>query len=267
MSDTVHATVAPNGVPQPRRPAGGLPRSMPPLRHDRLPVLLRRLGQEKTAGPRTVVVPQGVGAGAAAGILLTGWAVRFTSFPDGRRQIQEVLLPGDLLGLENLVFERAEHGVQTVTMATYLAVEPERLLEALARSSALATRLIGSLLREQRRLNKHLSYLGRCSAEERMARFFLDIYKRLTARGLAPRGSFPLPLYQQEIGDHLGLTIVHVNRVLRRLREQGIVALRQHQVTIGDFERLCATAALSTGAALSTTAPLSTGAEVTTAPT
>jgi CRP-like cAMP-binding protein len=98
---------------------------------------------------------------------------------------------------------------------------------------------VGYLLDRERRHAERLAVgLGHRDAEARLAAFLLDLYDRLRAHGLVSSRSFRLPMTQQQIGHHLGLTVVHVNRVLRRLREKGIALVRQNVVIIADFDRL-----------------------------
>jgi CRP-like cAMP-binding protein len=199
-------------------------------------------GRIVTAEPRAQLVSAGLD-GSTAGVLLSGWACRSAYLPNGRRQIVDVLLPGDLFGLEAAVLGRSEHVVMALSEASFQSFDAGRLRERLMSKPQLAFGVIGFLLNEQHRQNQHIVSLGRCRAEERMARFMLGLRARLTDRGMVPNNSFRLPLTQQEIGDHLGLTVVHVNRVLRSLREAGALTLRDRTVRIGNLDRLSLLAA------------------------
>src|SRR3954466_1403051 len=96
---------------------------------------------------------------------------------------------------------------------------------------------------DERRLHNWVTALGRGNAEERIATLLLDLRGRLFQAGLANGSEIQMPLTQQEIGDHLGLTLVHVNRVLRRLRENGIVTVQRGIITVDDITRLAKIAA------------------------
>jgi CRP-like cAMP-binding protein len=99
------------------------------------------------------------------------------------------------------------------------------------------------LAEDERRLHNWVAALGRGSADERIATLLLDLRGRLCWAGLAKGDGFQMPMTQQEIADHLGLTLVHVNRVLRRLREAGIVTVQRGVVTVNEMARLSRLAA------------------------
>jgi CRP-like cAMP-binding protein len=90
----------------------------------------------------------------------------------------------------------------------------------------------------QRRADRLLTAISSCDARGRLAMMILDLYKRLRGRKLISTGSFNVPLTHQHIGAYLGLTVVHVNRVLRSLRDERIACLERHCLTILDMQRL-----------------------------
>ena len=94
------------------------------------------------------------------------------------------------------------------------------------------------LAEDERRLHNWVAALSKGSADERIATLLLDLHGRLHHAGLANGDAFRMPMTQQEIGDHLGLTLVHVNRVLRRLREAGIVTVQRGMVWVEEMEQL-----------------------------
>src|SRR5579884_1285742 len=166
-----------------------------------------------------------------------GWAYRAVDWPDGRRAIVEIHLPGDIVGLDAAVLDRPVDEVVAVTALTMQAIDTATLAELMA-SPAAAAAVFRLLAEQQQRVDRLAAALARRDAHERLALMLVDLYDRLRRRDLISSFSYALPLTQQQIGDHLGLTLVHVNRVLRSLREKEIVSVDRHVVTIRDLDRL-----------------------------
>jgi CRP/FNR family transcriptional regulator len=175
--------------------------------------------------------------------LRTGWACRLREWSDGRRAILDLYLPGDVIGLESALRERAEDDVVALTLITVDSIGTSSVLPDLLASQAGATYLTWLLAEQQRRVDRLAAATARLDAQSRLAMMLLDLYERLRERQLIATMSYNLPLTQQQIGDHVGLTLVHVNRVLRGLRESRIVTLDRHVVMIRDLERLRSLAA------------------------
>jgi CRP/FNR family transcriptional regulator, anaerobic regulatory protein len=173
-----------------------------------------------------------------------GWAARTRLIEDGRRQIIAVFLPGDLMGIKSMLLERQPDNIECLADVRVRGVDHKRLLELVKQDHGVALRLMFQLGEDERRLHNWMTALGRGDAEERIATLLLDFRGRLSplGGGAAPN-TFRMPITQQEIADHLGLTVVHVNRVLRRLREDRLVTVKQGVVTIGDLPGLSELAA------------------------
>ena len=169
--------------------------------------------------------------------LRTGWACQFPDIISGRRTIVDVYLPGDVIGLDTLLGNRPLTNVLVLTSATAQAIPPHRLVELMAdRSTAL---FIAWLLgQRQRRADRLLAAISGLDARGRVASMMLDFHRRLRRRRLITGVTYSLPLSQIQIGQYLGLTVVHVNRVLRSLRAERILELEKHCVTIIDLDRL-----------------------------
>jgi CRP-like cAMP-binding protein len=154
--------------------------------------------------------------------LYSGWAFRFKTLPDGRRQILNFLLPGDLLGLQAAMFDVAQHGIEALT-DVQLCLLPRRKVWALfERMPGLAFDLAWLGSREEGYVDENLTGVGRRSAAERAAALIIMLYKRARALGLVTEGAFAFPLTQQHIADALGLSLVHTNKTLARLRRLGM---------------------------------------------
>lgn len=176
-------------------------------------------------------------------LLESGWVARTRLIEDGRRQMIVVFLPGDLMGIKSMLLESQPDTIECLTQAYVRTIDHNRLLELVAQDHAASVRIMFQLAEDERRLHNWVAALGRGNAEERIATLLLDLHGRLFQAGLANGEGFQMPLTQQEIADHLGLTLVHVNRVLRRLREAGMVTVQRGVVRIDQMARLSRVAA------------------------
>ncbi|KPQ05629.1 MAG: cAMP-binding putative transcriptional regulator [Rhodobacteraceae bacterium HLUCCA12] len=184
--------------------------------------------------------------GSSAFVLSKGWACSYKLLPDGERQIVDFQIPGDFLGLRSILFRTSDHSIEAVTRIEASEVLPSDILDAFTRAPRLATAVLWAASRDEAMVVEHLVNLGRRSAEERMAHFLLELGARLTLVGLGDRKGYDCPLTQYHLADVLGLSAVHVNRVLRHLREEGLVTFRQGHVIFDDFARLKTLAAFDT---------------------
>ena len=152
----------------------------------------------------------------------SGWAFRFKTLPDGRRQILNFLLPGDLLGLQAAMFDAALHGIEALT-EVQLCVLPRRdVWRLFGDMPALAFDVTWLGSREESIVDENLTSAGRRTATERVAALIVGLYKRAKSLGLVAGETFAFPLTQQHIADALGLSLVHTNKTLARLRRLGM---------------------------------------------
>jgi CRP-like cAMP-binding protein len=166
---------------------------------------------------------------------------------DGRRQVLNIALPGDFIGFPASFFETALYSITALSDATVSWVPFARLFGLFQEHPRLAAVLFCSFSCEAAMYAEHLIDVGRRSARERVAHFLLELLTRLQAIGLADERSYRMPLTQELIGDALGLSVPHVNRTLRRLREDGLVAIERQIVAIPDLEALAAIADFEQG--------------------
>lgn len=157
--------------------------------------------------------------------IYSGWALRLQILPNGRRQILGVLLPGDTVGLEFLAGHPAHYSVRAVTEVAYCVLHTSSVTEAMMAHPWFSQRVLHLLWREWRLNDEWVTRIGTCSAEERIVSLLLDLHARLVPRGMARGGQFTLRLTQQHIADTVGLNVIHVNRVLRRLRVSGLLSV------------------------------------------
>ena len=184
--------------------------------------------------PRTELMAEGHEI-AAPLLVVEGWAAHVRILPYGRRQFLHFLLPGDLIGVRLYAHPLATSSVIAVT-PTRIGRAPEAgLSPSLARVYALNDAL------ERAYLLAQITRLGRLNAHERLADFLLELHERFALAGLVRGdGRFDMPLTQEVMADVLGLTPVHVNRVVQHSRRDGWLEWRAKRVTIHDPEQLAA---------------------------
>jgi CRP/FNR family transcriptional regulator, anaerobic regulatory protein len=170
-------------------------------------------------------------------MLHRGWACRVREWPDGRSIIPEIYVAGDLIGFETALRMRPDDEVAAIQPVTVQVLEADIVPTLFARRST-ATYLAWLIGETQRRAERRADRLARFDAQERLAEMLVDLHERLRRRDLVTAGSFNLPLTQQQIADHLGLTVVHVNRTLRLLREEKVAIVDKHVVILHDMTRL-----------------------------
>lgn len=159
--------------------------------------------------------------------LYSGWAFRYKTLSDGRRQILSFLMAGDFIGVQQKMGDAAAHGVDTLTDASLCVFQRDALWELHRRSPTMGFNITWLTAHEESLVDDTLLSVGRRSAEERIARLLILLFKRAAA--LQPDlgvGGVPFPLTQQHIADGLGLSLVHTNKTLRKLERRGL-----HQIT------------------------------------
>jgi len=167
-----------------------------------------------------------------------GLACSFRTMPDGRRQIMGFLLPGDLIDLDGYMVGHMDHSVGALTPCKLAAVPHQRLHDALEQHAGLVRALWAATLAEGCVTREWLVGLGRRSAYSRIAHLLCEVVARMKTLGLTDGSVCDLPLTQQELADSLGLSLVHVNRVLQRLRASGLVSLGRGSLQVHDWKGL-----------------------------
>lgn len=171
-------------------------------------------------------------------ILAEGWVCSYKLLRDGTRQIVDVQIPGDFLGLRSVLLRTADHNIVPVTAIEASEVLESDLLQAFSTTPRLATAVLWAASRDEAMVVEHLVGIGRRDALQRTAHFLLELGARLILVGRGTREGFACPLTQYHLGDALGLSAVHVNRVLRELRETRLLTFQRGQVTIHNFDAL-----------------------------
>jgi CRP-like cAMP-binding protein len=220
-----------------------------------LPPLVLKLGRivDLTAGDVTALArlgdsPRRCAAGhtlveagrriSAAVLVHAGWAFRHRTLRDGRRQVMDFVLPGDICDPTVFVTPRADFSMQTLTDLSYSLIKAEDVLELVNHSPRIGAALWWAEAHEEAITRAHLVAVGRLSAYERVAYLLWELWTRLRMVNLAAGDGFELPATQELIADAAGLSFVHVSRTLRRLQQEGLIRRSHKTWRILDVTRL-----------------------------
>jgi CRP-like cAMP-binding protein len=176
--------------------------------------------------------------GHKAYVLQEGWACSYKDLPNGSRQIISFPIAGDCVGLRSVLLQTADHSFIALTDAVVSPIEGRHILDCVNEYPRLGAALLWAASRDEAMVVEHLVSIGRRNAIERTAHFFMELAERLSLIGLATKTEFKCPLSQFVLADALGLTAIHINRVLRELREKDLLTLRKGTVRIHDLDAL-----------------------------
>ena len=171
--------------------------------------------------------------------VLTGWGFRYKLLPDGRRQIVNYIMPGDLIGLQGTLSGEMQHSVETLSPMTLCMFERNELMSLYRAQPALAYDITWLASREECMLDENLLSIGRRNAVERLAYLVAFLLDRARASGLlAANARSRLALTQHHVADTLGLSLVHTNRTIRRLAQQKLLRWGDGGFEVLDAEAL-----------------------------
>jgi CRP-like cAMP-binding protein len=171
-------------------------------------------------------------------LLMSGWAYRYKLLRDGSRQIMAYLIPGDLCDIHIFILKEMDHGIGLLSNAKVAAISRQEMASLLDKRPMIARSLFWATLVDEAVLREWLVNMGQRDAYERIAHLFCEMWTRMHKVGLVLRQEFSLPLTQEELGDTLGLTSVHINRMLQRMRAEGLISLSKGQLTIHNIDRM-----------------------------
>lgn len=196
--------------------------------------------------PRVDLLRQGEGTGPLH-VLIEGWAIRYKTLEDGRRQILSVLIPGDIFDINGHLAKSMDHSIATLTPSRLALLDDDFLDTARKRHPDLEKLLwcdmhVSSAIQRERSTS-----LGQRTARERMAHMLCELFLRQRSVGLSTGRRCSFHLTQTELAEALGMTPVYVNRTLQDLRREGLIQLEQRSLTILDLPRLEATALFDGG--------------------
>lgn len=165
-------------------------------------------------------------------LLCSGWAFRYIPLGNGRRQILRFLLPGDLFSVVNVFDSQFQSSFMALTDVQISCFQRSEIRSRSATSRALQVAIEDSCKEEHALANELLAVLGLRSAPERVAYLFLHLTRRLKVRSVIRDDRYRFPLRQRDIAEAVGLTPVHVNRILGGFRDQGICVLSDGVLTL-----------------------------------
>lgn len=171
-------------------------------------------------------------------LLIEGFICRYMDARDGYRQLVSYQIPGDFVDLHGYPTRHIDHDIASLTEVRIALVPHERLDTIMATMPHLAQLLWFSTLLDAALHREWIFRIGRLDALGRVAHFLCETNLRMASVGRAVDGRFAMPLTQQDLGEACGLTSVHVNRTVRRLREEGVAQISRGHAHVMDFARL-----------------------------
>lgn len=171
-------------------------------------------------------------------LLLDGWAYRYKVVADGGRQIVAYLIPGDLCDPHVFILARMDHAIGLLSDARVAVIPRQAIIEATRRRPGLAQALWWSTLVDEAVLRHWLVNMGQRDAFDRIAHLFCEMWERMNQVDRTHGGSFTMPVTQEQLGDTMGLTPVHTNGVLQRMRGAGLISIEGKRVTIHDMAEM-----------------------------
>jgi CRP-like cAMP-binding protein len=171
-------------------------------------------------------------------LIVEGFVCRYKLLGEGQRQIMSFHIPGDMPDLQSLHLRTMDHSLSALTPTTAVFIPHAAIHEVTRTVPEIASVFWRDTLIDAAVFREWLAGVGRRSAHQRIAHVICEVYVRLRSVGLAHDDAFQLPVTQAELADALGLSSVHVNRVLQDLRRDGLITYRGKFVVIGDWDRL-----------------------------
>ena len=212
-----------------------------PFTEDELAFMERFKAGELVVEAGTTILMEGSNAPQLFTVLY-GMGTRHKTLENGRRQVINFLFPGDLIGLQAGIMGEMKHSVEATTSMKLCVFKRDQLWEVFRVQPARAYDLTWIAAVEEHFLGETIASLGQRDAMERIAWALLRMYQRLTALGLGKDGIVPLPFRQQDLADALGLSVVHTNKTLARLRADRVVSWAGGELRVHDLARLAETA-------------------------
>lgn len=171
-------------------------------------------------------------------LIVRGWAARYKLLKDGKRQITAFLIPGDLGDVHVTLLSHMDHGIVALTPCTVAYLDSSELHRVTSDNSRLARAMWWSTLVDEATLRQWVVNVGRRDAYQRIAHVLCEVHARMELVGLVEDGRLPLPLSQDELADATGLTAVHTNRTIQRLRQDGLIEIGGGMLRVPDIEAL-----------------------------
>ena len=180
-------------------------------------------------------------------IFLSGWAFRYKTLEDGRRQIVSFILPGDTCDPHLHLLSAMDHSIATLTPVVYSELEGPSFERLMTADRSVGAAFHCETLAARAIQHEWAVNLGRRDALERVAHVICELFERLRVVGLVEGNSFSFPVTQTDLADATGLSTVHLNRTLQELRASGLITLKDRSLTILDLQSLANTAMFNPG--------------------
>lgn len=204
---------------------------------DEVRLLQERMAETQTFAPGEYLVREGERIGYSS-LIIDGFACRCKDNLDGQRQIMEVQIAGDFVDLHSYPLEMLDHAICTLSHCTIVKFYHPDISEIIDLSPRVARILWFTTMVDASIHRQWIVNIGSRSGKSRIAHLLCELYSRSEVVGLADGYSYRLPLNQSQIGECLGFTQMHVNRLMRELREDGLATLQSQTVRIQDWEGL-----------------------------
>ncbi|WP_417723321.1 Crp/Fnr family transcriptional regulator [Salipiger sp.] len=176
--------------------------------------------------------------------VLSGMGVRYKTLENGRRQVLNFIFPGDFVGLQAGVLGEMRHSVEATTKMSLCIFRRDDLWRLFRTQPTLAYDVTWISAAEEHFLGETIATLGQRDATQRIAWALYRVYQRILASGLGKKGKVPFPFRQQDLADSLGLSLVHTNKVLARMRLKSLLSWSDGVLCIDDVEALAEVALL-----------------------
>ncbi|HZP69584.1 MAG TPA: Crp/Fnr family transcriptional regulator [Pseudolabrys sp.] len=171
-----------------------------------------------------------------------GFSVRYKLLRNGKRQIVNVVLPGDVVGLPGSFYDRAMYSVTAITDLKVSVCGLESYIQLCYQRPQFALALCWMAVQELTTNAEHVVNLGRRTPIERLSHFLLEVHTRLRTVGRADDDGFTLPFSQEILADVLGLSVPHLNRMMQQLRTDRLIVDKDRHLKFVDVDALKALA-------------------------
>jgi CRP-like cAMP-binding protein len=201
-------------------------------------VALTKMAVEHVRKPRGAGIIAAGEETAHVFVVSRGWALRYRTLDDGRRQIVNVMLPGDCFDLQALIKTKADHSIEALTSVDLLRLSSEEFLDAIGSNASLATAFWWAAVQEESILREQIVRLGRRTGRERLAHILLELRRRLLHAGQDVGDTLNLPMSRDVLADLLGLSSVDVSRSVAALRDANLIRTSNGSIHLLDIDGL-----------------------------
>jgi CRP-like cAMP-binding protein len=239
--------------PKPKFPPGVTPCDKCPIRKlegfrrftpEELAFMAEFKSGELAAEAGTTILSEG-SDGPHLYTMLSGWVFKYKTLEDGRRQVTNFGLPGDLIGLQASMFDAMTHSVEALTDVILCVLPRAKIWPLYKNFEGLAFDVTWLAAREEAMLTEYLATVGQRNSMERVAFVLLDLFRRAQRSGLVKKGELTLPIAQHHLADTIGFSLVHTNKVLQKLRRTGCFSWTNSTFVMRDEAKLAGIAMVS----------------------